>query len=692
VGNHAAPLNEEEFSTMFRTPAVLSMAVLISAAAHAATTTTTVKVDSATVDIVGGTVKGTATFNPGIPDTSGAFSATVTVGATAVSGPFTIKLAGGTLAGTVSLPTAILSSTSAVSGGTMVISGSANTGTYANASGTIPLTGTGGIGASGFTVSFSGTGAITTGGASGGGGGGGGGGTTTSPVITAVENNYGLVPQGLPNYGLAPSTLFFIQGTNLANTTTALLSSSAPGLQTTVSGVTVTVTSGTTTLPCPLYYLSPTQIDAVLPGSTPTGTATITVNNNGTQSTAFSITVVQSAFGILSYNGSLAAAYDANNNLISASNAANPGQAIVLWGSGVGFDAKADDKVFPQPQDDLTNIPVQAYVGGVQATLAYRGRSQYPGVDQVVLTIPNSVPTGCYVSLMLVSGNIVSNSVTIPIAASGRTCSDSNTNLTPDQIQILSTKTTIKEGILTISQNTSISSSGTTNTNAVGGYFQSVSFAGSAGSGQVSIGSCLVTNSLSTASSTATTTGLDAGSSISVNGPAGSVTLGQLTFPGLPAGFYSTSNGTVPSNFIPAAGGAFTFDNGSGGKDVQHFSATLNEPAAFTWTNASQVASVTRNQGATVTWTGGAANTYVEIFGSSSTTVQGKSVSVSFICQAPVSAGQFAIPVPVLLSLPAGSGSLGVGNDSNLQTFTAPGLDLGLLLGSNTTSKLISYN
>jgi uncharacterized protein (TIGR03437 family) len=89
----------------------------------------------------------------------------------------------------------------------------------------------------------------------------------------------------------------------------------------------------------------------------------------------------------------------------------------------VGYDPKDDDTVYPQEQDNLTIIPMQAYVGGVQATIAYRGRSQFPGLDQVVLTIPASAPTGCYVSLAIASGNIVSNSVTIRIAASGRNCS-----------------------------------------------------------------------------------------------------------------------------------------------------------------------------------------------------------------------------------------------------------------------------
>jgi uncharacterized protein (TIGR03437 family) len=518
----------------------------------------------------------------------------------------------------------------------------------------------------------------------------GGGGTGTGPTITTVQNNYGLIPPGLPNYGIAPGTLFFIQGSNLANSTTDLLSSAAPGLQTTVNNVTVSVTVGGTTLQCPLYYLSPTQIDAVLPGNTPLGNGTVTVNNNGTTATAFQITVVQSGFGILSYNGSLAAAYDLNYALISPTNAANPNQVIVLWGSGVGADPNNDDKLYPQKQNNLTGIPMQAYVGGVAADIAYRGRSQYPGVDQVVLTIPASAPTGCFVSLAIVSGNIVSNSVTIPIAASGRTCSDPGSAFTPDVLQSLAGKTTIREGFLTVSQSTAIGATGSQTQNTVAGFFQSVSgFANSSGANQVSIGSCLVYNSLASSSSSGTTTGLDAGPSISVNGPAGSLTLPQITIAGQ-AGLYGTAS--VPAGFIPAGGGSYTFNNGGGGKDVQGFNATLTLPPTFTWSNAAQIASVTRSQGVTVSWTGGASGTYVSITGESTATVNGKQVTVTFVCEAPLSAGQFAVPPPVLLSLPSGTGSLSVGNYSNLQLFTAGGLDLGILSGGNLTSKSLSYN
>ena len=124
-------------------------------------------------------------------------------------------------------------------------------------------------------------------------------------------------------------------------------------------------------------------------------------------------------------------------------------------------------------------------------------------------------------------------------------------------------------------------------------------------------------------------------------------------------GFYASPGGTVPATFIPVQRRIFTFDNGSGGKDVQHFNTTLNAACGFHVVQRSgnridqPVAGSKRDVDR-----GTRAGSYVSITGGSTATINGKSVSVSFNCQAPVAAGQFTVPAPVLLSLPAGSGSL----------------------------------
>jgi uncharacterized protein (TIGR03437 family) len=135
------------------------------------------------------------------------------------------------------------------------------------------------------------------------------------PAITGVQNNYSFILPGLPNYGIAPGSIFIITGTDLANPGPAVLQSSAPpGIQTTLNGASISVTVGGVTTHPAMYYAIPTQIAAVLPSSTPVGTGTITVTYNGTPSSQEPIVVVPTALGLDTYYGAgtgLAVATDA---------------------------------------------------------------------------------------------------------------------------------------------------------------------------------------------------------------------------------------------------------------------------------------------------------------------------------------------------------------------------------------------
>jgi hypothetical protein len=126
------------------------------------------------------------------------------------------------------------------------------------------------------------------------GGGGGGGGGSTTPQITAVVNNSSLIPAGFSNSGIAPSTLFVIEGTNLANAgTPSLWNVVQSQLPLTQNGASISVTVGGTTVHPAIYYTcsgalgsasgcgttapAASMIAAVLPSGTPTGQGTLTV-------------------------------------------------------------------------------------------------------------------------------------------------------------------------------------------------------------------------------------------------------------------------------------------------------------------------------------------------------------------------------------------------------------------------------
>jgi uncharacterized protein (TIGR03437 family) len=483
------------------------------------------------------------------------------------------------------------------------------------------------------------------------------------PFISQVQNNYSFLVPGVPNYGIAPGSLFAIQGQNLnANATPVLQSSAAPGLPTTLNQTSLSVTvNGVTTTPA-LYYASSNAVAGVLPSTTPVGTGTITLTNNG-QTTQAPIQVVASAVGLDTVYGAGSGAgvlTDANFNLIGLTNSAMPGQAVTLWGSGVGADTSNADTTYPQNQNNLTNVPMQVYIGGISANILYRGRSQYPGLDLIDVVIPANVSPGCYVSVVVETGAVVSNTVTVPVSPKGGPCSDPSLGLTGTQLQTLAAKGSagVKSVAVTVSQYTNAGGKVTNQAMVLAASTISAEFG--SGSNYASVGSCTV---FPPGGEFPLQAPLDAGT-IQVSGPAGAVNLGSG------GGSYL---GQLPSGPLT---GTYTF-SGSGGKDVGTFRVAINIQSPFSLSNISSLASITRSQGATVTWTSGFAGGDVMLNG----VVAGPNGSINFYCHAPSSAGQLTIPSATLLALPPGGGKLIVMNATAPQTVSASGIDLGLATG-----------
>jgi uncharacterized protein (TIGR03437 family) len=491
----------------------------------------------------------------------------------------------------------------------------------------------------------------------------------SGPSITQVLNNYSYVLPGQPNYGIAPGSLFVIFGTGLSSSAPPVLQSSAPpGLPLTLNQTSVSViVNGVTSTPA-LYYTSATQVAAVLPSTTPVGDGTITVTYNQKMSAAAPIHVVASVVGLDTLYGTgngLAVATNADGKVFGVTNSAIPGQTLTLWGSGIGADPSNDDRVYPQKQDNLTNIPVKIFIGGLSANILYQGRSQYPGLDQYNVTVPINVTPGCFVSVVAQIGNIVSNAVTIPVSATGGTCSDAVTGLSGAQIQSLANKSGGSVHALTAS--VSVGTGPGSSLALVEGL--SSAFFG-AGYEYVSDGSCTIVPPEQGAFNNVLADGLDAGT-IELSGPNGTVSLGNG--PGLYQ--YHFTNG--------APAGAYTL-SGSGGKDVGSFQVSLNLPTpTLHVTNQAALASITLAKGATVTWSGGFPNGFVQVIGSAG------APAVKFICYAPTSAGQLSIPPSILLAVPPGPGSILYTDAIPLQTISASGVDVGLVAGTDNNGSKI---
>jgi uncharacterized protein (TIGR03437 family) len=489
------------------------------------------------------------------------------------------------------------------------------------------------------------------------------------PVVYQILNNSSGTPPLYPNYGIAPSSIFIVTGSGLSDPgTPALQSSAAPGIPSSLNGTSISVTVGGVTTHPALYYTSPGQIAAVLPAATPVGTGVLTVTYRGVTSVASPIQVVPSAVGINFYGVNTAVATDnATGALITLTNSAVPNETLTLWTTGLGADAADSDTVF-SAAPHVVSTPLQIYLGGVSVPIVYQGSSGYPGVTQIDITLPASPPLGCWVSLVAVTGAIISNATTLPVNSTGGACLDQVTGLNGTELSPVTEKN-YRAGLVSLVQSNTALSNGTRSiSNDTDGSFES--YSGFYNPGRtLSPGGCTVGPAV--ANVPGPVTGLSVGT-ITLTGPNSlSVKLGPQL--GITGAFETLLSSTA----IPSTGGTFTY-TGSGGSDVGAFTATV------TFTNPVLTASgvvntVTRSAGLPVSWTGGNPGTYVYVMGTSTSTPL--KALVGFSCLVPVDAGTFTVPPYILLGVPAGTG--GVNLQTNVYSnFTASGLDTGLALGN----------
>jgi len=521
--------------------------------------------------------------------------------------------------------------------------------------------------------------------------------TASGPAVSQILNNSSLIPPGLPNSGIAPSSIFIVQGSGLSDAGTPVLQDTQRGLPLTLNGASISVVVGGVTTHPALYYTSPTQLAAVLPAATPLGTGTLTVNYGGANSAPSPIQVVASAIGFNHFNQipipapffnenvDIGVAQDLTGAVLTSTHSGSPGQTITLWITGLGADPADSDTTYTSSPHPV-NTPLQLYFGGVLVTnIGYQGSAGYPGVNIINLTIPASVPTGCYVPLAAVTGNVISNVVVFPIHPGGGSCVETSIGgtITGDQI-LLNTKDTLKAGGVTLVQTNSTNAKGVlTVTNSAAASFQKYTGLLAAATGRgalVSADGCAVGPLV--AGGPLTLAGLDA-ESIRLTGPAG------LALP-LPSqfGLAGAYGATLPAGAIPASGGSFTF-MGSGGTDVGVFTSTvtLSNPI-LNWTNQSAAVTVDRTQGLLVTWTGGNPGTTLAISGTSTSTASG--VIAGFGCRVAAEKGQFTVPAYILQGLPAGSGGVNVQNDV-ISAFSATGLDTTTAVGTISFSQAATF-
>jgi uncharacterized protein (TIGR03437 family) len=487
---------------------------------------------------------------------------------------------------------------------------------------------------------------------------------------------------------IAPGSIFLVFGTNLASSTP--VQARLP-LQPTLGGVSIrfTPSGGGPAVDALVLFTRNDVLQGLLPSSAAPGNYSVTVTYNNQTSAPGIARVVARRVGIVSADSSGAGQAQAQifysatsyslNRFTSGkigtfdTAVAHPGEAMVLWATGVGADPSSDG-TGGTSGDRTSAASIRIRLGAKEITPGYAGRaSGLPGTDQINFTVPADVETGCTVPLQVMTGDVASNAVTLAIAPSSQSAC-THPFLSNDQLRRMSEGGTLTFGSLSLSRSNISSTvpglgSFEFTSESAGGLFARYGV-GNLGEYQGDFSSVINSCRVIRFRSEDLPTGeyqppvlLDAGSALRLNGPGAS----NVSVPKL-IGSHSYSNTLYSSGFpgVPGsqtgtptiAAGSYTM-TGPGGADVGPFVASVNVPAPLNWTNRDSTNEVNRGQTLNLTWSGGG-NDVVSILGASYV-IAGGTVEdpiyegATFICFQNASAGGFGVPSSILSQLPPSS-------------------------------------
>jgi uncharacterized protein (TIGR03437 family) len=205
--------------------------------------------------------------------------------------------------------------------------------------------------------------------------------------------------------GLAPNTIVSIFGTNLSWNTATVDSSDMTGMQmpTNLAGVQVYFEGW----PAYLYYVSPLQINLLVPSSLLPGTFQFWVDRQGTRGPIVTVTLQDSSPALFEYPWGTAIGTHLDGSLCSAAAPAAAGEIVSLWATGLGQTfPKLQDGVLPAGAQSLADMSeFGVWINGTAvdpSLILYAGVAPgYAGLYQVNLQLPAQIPPNPEIQMAL---------------------------------------------------------------------------------------------------------------------------------------------------------------------------------------------------------------------------------------------------------------------------------------------------
>ncbi len=211
--------------------------------------------------------------------------------------------------------------------------------------------------------------------------------------------------------GLGPGNIVQIYGANLANQPAT--PSSLP-LPTALTGTSVLIGG----VQAPLYYVSPTQINAQIPFElTPGNQYQLIVSANGALTTPEPIQLNTGTPAVLQFTSGEVEALHADGSLISDTSPAAPGESIVIFLTGLGatdISVPSGAAAPSSPLANVLNVPVLT-LNGNPAPVQFAGLTPgLVGLYQINFQVPAGLAPG-NIQLAITQNGVQSNVAVLPV-------------------------------------------------------------------------------------------------------------------------------------------------------------------------------------------------------------------------------------------------------------------------------------
>lgn len=226
---------------------------------------------------------------------------------------------------------------------------------------------------------------------------------------------------------IAPGSIASAFGRQVGAST---VSATALPLPTTLGGVSLDFTdSASTSGMAALFYVSPNQINFVAPDAAKTGTAEVKILGGNSSPVSTTVQVAAVAPGLFTANGAgvgVAAAIAIRRIIATQTDEQVPVYQCNANGcTSTGIDMGPDAMVFLElfgtgikGRSSLANVT--ATIGGESVDVLFAGaQGQFPGLDQVNLSLPQSLHTRGETDLVLTVDGQVANTVRVNLKNEG---------------------------------------------------------------------------------------------------------------------------------------------------------------------------------------------------------------------------------------------------------------------------------